>query len=304
MKAKLQWVVAPGDGERLSDILAQMRAAGATTAGRVFVNGRPANDEDRMSPGDVLEVWPVRPTPADDEVRIVAQRDGVLVVYKPAGLPTETTQLGQNSVKSALLTRLAGGPLHAASRLDTQVSGLLTFTLGRDANRRVHQWRQQGQLRRSYIAIAQGVCPPQQGQWSWPLAKRRDRGGRHRMAHDSRGKAAVTHYTELASIGERACLLQLRPQTGRQHQLRAHAQLAGVPFFGDRRYGGDGDVCDGDGRVQLLPHIALHAIALELPAMDCYAPPPQWLKQLWQHLGGEDEAWGRTDPRGSRPKED
>ncbi len=302
MKAKLQWVVQPDDGALVSEVLSTMRAQGANTDGRVFVNGRPAQGSDSVDRGDYLEVWPARAAAPDDEVRIVAQRDGVLLVYKPAGLPSETTQLGQNSVKSALLKRLAGAKLHAASRLDTQVSGLVTFALGRDAARRIDKWRQRGQMRRTYIAIARGVTA-EAGHWRWPLHKRRDRGGRHHSAHDdARGKAATTEFERLATAGERASLLRLAPETGRLHQLRAHAKLAGCPLFGDRLYGGDGQVCDDDGRVHLVKRIALHAIAVDLPAMDCYAPPPTYLARLWQQLGGSSDDYRRTEPRDFQPR--
>ncbi len=300
MKPKLQWVVQPSDGATVREVLALMQAQGIATQGRVFVNGRPGAPDDETYPGDYLEVWPQRPTPEDGQVRVVAQRDGVMVVYKPAGMPTETTHLGQDSLVSTLLQRFSGAAVHAASRLDTQVSGLVTFTLGPDAARRLAQWRQQQRLWRSYIAIAPLVAPPQ-GQWRWPLSKRRDGAGRHHSRHDSAGgKRAITTYTRLAVAGDRACLLLLKPHTGRFHQLRAHAKLAGAPLFGDRLYGGTCEVGDDEGRVQLVSAVALHAIALELPALDCYAPPPQRMKQLWQQLGGAEVAWGRTDPRGSR----
>ncbi len=302
MKAKLHWVVQPDDGAVVSEVLSTMRAQGANTDGRIFVNGRPAQASDGVYHGDYLEVWPVRAAAADDEVRIVAQRDGVLVVYKPAGMPTETTQLGQDSVKSALLKRLGGAKLHAASRLDTQVSGLLTFALGRDAALRIEQWRQRKQLRRTYIAVARGVTA-EAGQWRWPLHKRRDHGGRHHSVHrEGSGKPATTEFERLATAGERASLLRLMPETGRLHQLRAHAKLAGCPLFGDRLYGGDGQVGDDEGRVHLVKGIALHAIAVDLPALDCYAPPPDSLAQLWRQLGGSSDDYRRTEPRDFQPR--
>ena len=140
MKPVMQWAVQEGDGDSVRDILEHMRALGSDGDGRIFVNGRRAELDEPVEPGDTVELYPQRPL-SGDVVRILAQRDGVLLVDKPAGLPTETTRLGEDSLVTALLSELNGGHVHAASRLDVWVSGVTLCTLGRDAAQRVQTWR-------------------------------------------------------------------------------------------------------------------------------------------------------------------
>src|SRR5690606_25469486 len=123
----MQWVVQPGDGATVGDILAQMEGqmsaplgAEMGSQGRILLNGRVAAPDDEVDPGDRLEIYPLREVDTRG-VSILAQRDGIVLAFKPAGLPTETTQAGSDSVVSELLGRLKGGRVHAASRLDVAV---------------------------------------------------------------------------------------------------------------------------------------------------------------------------------------
>jgi 23S rRNA-/tRNA-specific pseudouridylate synthase len=291
----MAWVVADGDGASVGEVVAKMRALGAPERARVFLNGRPADDRDVVEAGDQVELYPQRDSfRGKTEVEILAQRDGVLLVYKPAGIPAETTQLGEDSVLSELLAMFKGGTIHAASRLDVGVSGVMVCTLGRDANRRVHDWRAAGQLRRSYIAIGAGTLEgdgglDSSGTWAHALGRMRDRGGRHKSSSEaSERKTAITHYRVMARTSH-ATLLVLEPETGRMHQLRAHAALHGVPLYGDRLYGGPATATDDMGRVSPVDGIALHALRVALPSATATAPPPARMIDLWRTLGGDED---------------
>jgi 23S rRNA pseudouridine1911/1915/1917 synthase len=292
----IQWAVQPGDGAWVGDVLTKARDLGVAVGGRVLLNGRPAELDDPVEPGDFVDLWP--PDHASDvsAVQILAHRDGILFANKPAGLPSEPTPLGPDSLVSRIIETLKGGQVHAATRLDVSVSGVVLCTLGRDAARRVQHWRDRGQLRRTYVAILPGPLPAV-GTWDWPLGKVRDRAGRHRVSpHAQRRRSASTEFEVKASVGtgtdgSGVSLVELRPATGRMHQLRAHAALAGTPIFGDRTYGGSRQVVDGDGRVHPLDRVALHARRIVLPASSAQAPIPDDLRRLWHVLGGTDDDW-------------
>jgi 23S rRNA-/tRNA-specific pseudouridylate synthase len=290
MKPSMAWIVADGDGTSVGEVVAKMRALGAPVRARVFVNGRPADEGDVVEPGDQVELYPQRDSfRGKTQVEILAQRDGVLLVYKPAGIPAETTRLGEDSVLTELLTMFKGGTIHAASRLDVGVSGVMVCTLGRDANRRVHDWRAAGQLRRSYIAVVHGLVEDDGGTWSDALGRTRDRGGRHKASAEANDKKrAVTQYRVVARAGG-AMLLLLEPETGRMHQRRAHAALHGVPLYGDRLYGGPPTASDDMGRVSPVDGIALHALRVALPSATATAPPPARMIDLWRTLGGDED---------------
>ncbi len=295
MKPVIGWQVQSGDGERVAEVLSKLPEA--VRKGRVFVNGRRAEPSDRIEVGDRLEVWPRRSPPEQGGVTILAQRDGIVLASKPAGLPTETTRLGDDSVVSELIGQLNGGQVRAATRLDAMVSGVVVCLVGKDAARRVDKWRAMGQLRRSYLAIAKGSpstdegCPTT-GEWSWSLARVRDRAGRHLARHGvPKARRALTRFELLASVAD-ASLLRLVPETGRMHQLRCHASMAGLPLWGDRSYGGPHRLSDQQGSVVELDRVALHCFSVSLPALRAELPVPEKLLALWRSLGGQDADWG------------
>lgn len=286
MRPSLTWVVQDGDPPTVGAVLDSLPTL---DVGRVFLNGRPASRDDALERGDRLEVYPRR-EPRGGAVELLAQRDGVVLVAKPAGLATETTRQGEDSVVSELLRALGGGRVHAATRLDAPVSGVVACCLGRDASRRFEEWRERGQVRRTYVALALEAGLPDAGEWCWPLGKGRDRAGRDRAVVG--GPSAVEARTAFRVLARaRGVLLELVPSTGRMHQLRAHAARAGAPLVGDRLYGGSSSVVDGAGRVTGLDRVALHCQRIELPALGATAPVPVELCGIWRALGGRDDDW-------------
>lgn len=295
----MQWAVQPGDGSTVGEVLERMLAEGAPTDGRIFLNGRPAEPTEPVDVGDHLTIYPRREV-ALAAPEVLAQRDGVVLVFKPAGLPAETTKLGQDSLVSAMLARFKGGKVHVATRLDTMVSGVSVCTLGRDASRRVAAWREAGLIQRTYLAVT--VVPAEgaftEGSWDWPLGKQRDRGGRHIASPKAPGaKPARTRYRVRAQA-EHGWLLELMPETGRMHQIRAHAALAGLPLYGDGRYGGPTSLTDARGAVQAVRRPALHALRVELPHLAAEVPPPEDLVGWWSALGGDPGATTTTFEEG------
>jgi len=287
----MQWAVQTGDGDRVSDIVAKMRALGSPSDARVFLNGRRADPDEPVAHGDRVELYPRRERRDSELIQVLAQRDGVMMALKPAGLPTETTKLGEDSLVSLLMGQLRSGRVHAASRLDVAVSGVVLCTLGSDASKRVERWRAREQLERCYLAIAAGVVDAE-GEWSLPLGRMRDRAGRHKASPHARDtREALTRYQTLARAAEGASLLRLRPITGRMHQLRAHAASAGAPLYGDRRYGGATSVVRDDGAVLSIERIALHAHTIVSPALEAVAPVPAAMVALWSTLGGDPVDW-------------
>ncbi|WP_431267945.1 pseudouridine synthase [Dankookia sp. P2] len=88
------------------------------------------------------------------------------------------------------------------------------------------------------------------------------------MAVDPAGQPARTAWRVLGQA-EGLTWLELRPRTGRTHQLRVHCAHLGCPILGDARYGG------GEGRLHLLAR----AIALPLePPRSAVAPPPPHMR--------------------------
>ena len=100
------------------------------------------------------------------------------------------------------------------------------------------------------------------------------------------GQATLTRYRTLAATPE-AALVELAPETGRMHQLRAHLAAIGRPIAGDGKYGGL--YCIGGTEI---PRLLLHAVALDVPypgggRRAFVAPPPSDFVGAIRSLGLE-----------------
>jgi len=215
-----------------------------------------------------------------NRIHIVFADDDLVVVDKPAGMPSvpARTPLDPPCVASHLLPTF--GRLEAVHRLDRDTSGLLMLarssqvraTLGRAFEARTVQKR--------YEAAVHGMPAHAAGVVHLPLASDPQRAPRSRV-DPILGRPATTRWRLLASAYEnvdRRSLLELEPVTGRSHQLRVHLAWLGMPIVGDRLYG----------RAQ--PHatepratrLSLHACWLAFPhprdgrLVEFRSQPPSW----------------------------
>jgi 23S rRNA-/tRNA-specific pseudouridylate synthase len=180
-------------------------------------------------------------------VPVVACGPGWLVAEKPCGMSIhndpggDLCSLALAAVRAGRLPAVGHGlaAIHAAHRLDRDTSGLVLLagdpkTLAGFGGQFAAQAVQKG-----YLALVHGRCsgpaePPHWAVWDWPLtaaaAGRNDpvgKGKRVPCATRWRPMAYSSHYS----------LIECEPLTGRKHQIRRHAKLAGHPVVGDRRYG-------------------------------------------------------------------
>jgi 23S rRNA pseudouridine1911/1915/1917 synthase len=300
MGREVRWVVRPGDGATLGEVLA--RAFGESSAireGRVFVGRVRATDPDApVALGDIVTVGTAREP--GGSVRILAVEDGVVAADKPAGMPTIPDQGGSSHSLLFVLAKTLGCPpreLHPTSRLDREVSGVVLFARTPAAAARLAEARASGAYFRRYVAVATRVPARsgsgKPGEWTAPIGRASNPKKRAAFGRDA--TYATTFYETVATAGTSA-LLVLEPVTGRTHQLRVHAAHAAAPLLGDRDYGGATRVVLPSGRVVGIRRVALHAarVRVEWPkaaAFEVRSPVPSELRELWTELGGNDAAW-------------
>lgn len=235
-------------------------------------------------------------------IEVVYRDQHLLVLVKPSGLPT-TSPTGTNCLV-ALAKELdpRAERLHPTSRLDADVTGLVTFARTERATRSLLEARQTGNYARRYLAIVSKVVEPKSGAWSSSIAID-PRDPRRRVAQSvshGGGRSAQTEYRTLATAGDSA-LLCLTPLTGRTHQLRVHVAEAGSPILGDRHYGGPTRITTADGRVWTARRVMLHCAALRIPhprsgtPLTLRATVPDDMRALWQGLGGDVNALPEDD---------
>lgn len=236
-----------------------------------------------------------RPLAPSGELTVLGEYRGLLFVDKPSGLQTEPDARQRDTLVTRIAAQLgiASETVHALSRLDTGVSGVVTLGLTTEARRLVNGWRERGSFQRRYVALATGSSIAAAGSWREPIGRAQGQlrriGGRNpEPAHTDYAALATTPHRERAQPAA-LTLLALAPRTGRTHQLRVHAAAHGLPLVGDRAYGGVTRLISPLGEVRSCDRIALHAAWVELPLpqpLRFSATLPTDLTALWLAAGG------------------
>lgn len=184
---------------------------------------------------------------------IIYEDKEVLVIYKPAGLATQTARVGQPDVVSELKNYLAKGAtapyLGIIHRLDQPVEGLLVFAKNKMAAAALTAQlgqKESGIFNKQYRAVVCGKAEKKQDTLVDNLVKLPD-GRAEIAASDNReAKRAVLRYECLAEqkLSEETTisLMEISIETGRFHQIRVQMANAGLPLLGDLKYGGEEEI--------------------------------------------------------------
>ena len=190
---------------------------------------------------------------------VLLEGDDIIVADKPAGMPTHPTHGHlDDTLANALAYRAAvrGEPFvfRPANRLDRNTSGIVLLAKNRFAASRLYEEMKRGAIRKTYVAITEGVPSPASGRVDAPIA-RADEGILMRVVRDD-GAPSVTDYSVMRTSRDgKYALVALRPLTGRTHQIRVHMAHIGCPLIGDFLYGRE---CP-----EMIARHALHAVRLE-----------------------------------------
>lgn len=258
-------------GQRLDQGLAQLagvsrrRAKALIGEGWVWVNGRACRMESRaLRVGDVVDVLPVpdalrSPAPPPSPLPVLYEDGWLVAVDKAPGMLTQPApeRLGQElSAVEHLCLQLSYRQGHRVElkvvhRLDRIASGLVLFAKHHDAAKALSRLFAGRSVDKVYLAVVSGHPPPETT-INAPIAPDPLLSGRFRVGVG--GKKAVTRLRLLASAGA-VSLVEVRPLTGRTHQLRVHLASIGCPIAGDTLYGSTVEA----------PRPMLHAYGLSLP---------------------------------------
>ncbi len=175
---------------------------------------------------------------AEEIVSRVLYRDALmLVIDKPAGLPVHPGPKGGETLFHHLDSLRFGLPRRpeAAHRLDKDTSGCLVLGRHPKAIARLNELFRKNEVDKVYWAVVEGGPDEDEGRIDLALApKSPDRGWW--MKVDPKGQPSLTQWRVLGR-GEGLALLELRPVTGRTHQLRVHCAAMDFPILGDPIYG-------------------------------------------------------------------
>jgi RluA family pseudouridine synthase len=211
-------------------------------------------------------------------------RDGLaLIIDKPAGFAVHEGGRGVPNLRP-LLDSLRFGleqPPELAHRLDRDTSGCLVLGRNRKALGVLGRLFASGLVDKTYWALTVDKPDGDGGLIDKPLLKVDPRRGR--MVVDPRGQPSQSEWRVLGRHG-RVTWMELKPLTGRTHQLRVHLAAIGCPILGDRLYGaGTADL--------LAPTLCLHARRISLPLyarkppIVAEAEPPPHMRDLLAACG-------------------
>ena len=205
----------------------------------IRVNGQPRHTDFAVQPGDVITVRLDEPRPdypaQQGNLAILFEDDWLLAVDKPAGMlihPSRAQYTGTlaNFVAGYFEKTGQCSAFHPLTRLDRDTFGIVLLA----KNAYVHTLLQQTAVQKIYHARTLGVPPQEQGVIDAPIVRKPLPSLLREVGEN--GKRAVTEYRVLEQEGM-LCKLELRPITGRTHQLRVHCAHMGFPILGDPQYG-------------------------------------------------------------------
>jgi 23S rRNA pseudouridine1911/1915/1917 synthase len=291
-----------GAGERLDQHLASVIPEFTRSQfqrfidrGEVSVNGECKKPSYRLRPGDRIEVRVEVPetrrlAPEDIPLKILHADDDVIVLDKPAGMVVHP---GVGAPRGTLVNAL----LHAfpdiqwigdsdrpgiVHRLDKETSGVMIAARSPRAYLELKRQFKAREIKKVYLALVKGHMAVPEGRFDWPIGRHIKHGERMSIK-TNRPRAAVTSYRTLKEFKD-VSLLEIRPLTGRTHQIRVHLSAAGHPLAGDRRYG------TGRGPKQKFPRLFLHAHKLSFrhpgtgDMMEFVSPLPDDLQSVLKIL--------------------
>lgn len=244
----------------------------------VWLNDNPIKPGIKVRDGDVLKVdlSPLDIQIEDIDLPIIYEDDNVIVVDKPTGVISHARgrYFDEPSVASFVRQKSAqkGERAGIVHRLDRATSGVMITAKNQETLSYLQKQFSDRKVKKSYLAVIEGKMPTEEGKIDMPIGRNAKIPQTFHVTET--GKSAITRY-KVKRANDSISLIEMRPETGRTHQLRVHLKEMGHPIIGDELYKG-----------KPYDRLLLHAASLEITVpggnrMVFEAPTPNEFESLF-----------------------
>ena len=246
--------------------------------GEVRVNSKRIKPLYKLKKGDLIRIPPnliyykgtkrnpIKPKNLDwiNDI-VIHEDDGFLVLNKPSRMAVHGGS-GSSQGLIELLRYQRDNPkedLELVHRLDKETSGCLLISRKRSKLRLLHQYFREGSIDKTYLGLLMGSFKEDSFIVDQPL-RIHTKNNLRKAIPDKEGKKAITKFKLLEKFDDCA-LFEIKPITGKTHQIRAHASFVNKPLAGDQRYNPQPDVLSQSAG---LKRLFLHATSISFPSLD------------------------------------
>jgi 23S rRNA pseudouridine1911/1915/1917 synthase len=204
--------------------------------GRVIVEGRALKKGSTPIKKGQLVTVGKRTSFVRHDVEILHEDEHIVVINKPEGLLSVSTDFEENlTAHGVLKRRFHSKRVYPVHRLDRETSGVMVFAYTEHARAHLKKLFQAHDIQREYVALVEGVLEKPSGTWRGFLKEDASFFVKPTLNADE-GQIAITHY-HVVKKRANTTFLRLKLETGRKNQIRVHCQIAGHPVVGDQKYG-------------------------------------------------------------------
>ncbi|MDR1691667.1 MAG: RluA family pseudouridine synthase [Rickettsiales bacterium] len=251
--------------------------------GQIRVNSKRIKFNHTLNKGDKVRIPPFLTSLKEDMVSKVAipkelqnqllesviyQDNDIIVINKPAGISSQggiNIRLPLDRILKAALKK----DVYMVHRLDKDTSGVMVFAINPKSARTLTGYFKNREVEKIYIAKTSCIPSPFKGEIKLPLSSDKEK----MVVDEKNGKSAITDYKVIKRFKNNTALVQVKPLTGRKHQIRAHLSCGlNCPIIGDKLYGKDSSLKEDKNLLHLF------AYQIIIPGYGTFkAPYPTWI---------------------------